>query len=101
MTARRSVSVRILGHEYRIRTDADPAGLARVANLVDATMQKLRDRTGAVDSLDLAIMAALNLARDLVAERQQRHRQDDGADRLASIADRLETALEEAGASPG
>jgi hypothetical protein len=45
MTAKRLVSVRILGHEYRIRTDADPAGLARVAELVDETMG-VCERTG-------------------------------------------------------
>jgi cell division protein ZapA (FtsZ GTPase activity inhibitor) len=72
VTSKRSVSVRILGHEYRIRTEADPADLSQVARLVDETMERLRDRTGVIDSLDLAIMAALNLARDLVAERGAR-----------------------------
>lgn len=98
MGSKRSVSVRILGHEYRIRTDADPASLARVAQLVDETMERVRDRTGAVDSLDLAIMAALNLARDLVAERAQRQVDGQYAGRIQSLAAQLESVL--AGSGP-
>jgi cell division protein ZapA (FtsZ GTPase activity inhibitor) len=97
--AKRSVSVRILGHEYRIRTDSDPASLARVADLVDETMERLRDRTGAVDSLDLAIMAALNLARDLMAERSQRQTGARYVERVESLAVQVETLLAEAGRS--
>lgn len=93
MTAKRSVSVRILGHEYRIRTDADPAGLARVATLVDETMRRLRERTGVMDSLDLAIMAALNLARDLTAEREARGVDVAGAEKIRLLADGIESAL--------
>ena len=101
MTAKRSVSVRILGHEYRIRTDADPADLGQVARLVDETMARLRDRTGVVDSLDLAIMAALNLARDLVAERSMRHEDESSADRVRVLAERVEQVLRESGPPAG
>ncbi len=97
MSGKRSVSVRILGHEYRIRTDADPADLSHVARLVDETMARLRDRTGVVDSLDLAIMAALNLARDLVAERGAREEGESNAERVRTLADRVEQVLRESG----
>ena len=97
MTAKRSVSVRILGHEYRIRTDADPADLSGVARLVDETMGRLRDRTGVIDSLDLAIMAALNLARDLVAERLARMGDESDGERVRVLAERVEQVLRESG----
>jgi cell division protein ZapA (FtsZ GTPase activity inhibitor) len=100
MGTKRSVSVRILGHEYRIRTDGDPAGLARVADLVDETMGRLRERTGVVDSLDLAIMAALNLARDLVTERLLRQGESVSADRVRALAERVERVLREPGTPP-
>jgi cell division protein ZapA (FtsZ GTPase activity inhibitor) len=94
------VSVRILGHEYRIRTDADPESLTQVAELVDETMGRLRERSGVLDSLDLAIMAALNLARDLAAERSARQIEAIAADRVRSLAERVEAALAEVPRAP-
>lgn len=93
MTARRSVAIRVLGQEYRIRTDADPAELQRVALLVDETMGRLRDRTGAVDSLDLAMMAAVNFARDLLAERAGRRAGSAPSQRVRELAERIEAVL--------
>lgn len=95
MAARRLVSIRVLGQEYRIRTDADPAELQRVAGLVDETMGRLRDRTGAVDSLDLAMMTAVNLARDLLAERTARRSGVGAAGRVRKLSERIEAALQD------
>jgi len=67
--SREAVTVRISGQEYRIRSDADEAELQRVARYVDDTMERIRKRTGAVDSLEVALLTALNLARDLIEAR--------------------------------
>jgi cell division protein ZapA (FtsZ GTPase activity inhibitor) len=61
------VAVRIQGHEYRIRTDGEPETIERVAQYVDATMERIRKRTRTVDSRDVAVLAALNIARELLA----------------------------------
>ncbi len=80
----------------------DPAGLARVAALVDETMGRLRERTGVIDSLDLAIMAALNLARDLVAERESSEGFAYSHDeRVRALTDRVEDLLRDAGPAAG
>ena len=98
MAARRSIAVRILGHEYRIRSDADPAQIEQVARTVDETMSRIRERTGTVDTLDLAILTALNFANDLLAqrgdagEREGRVLVDRG--RLQSLAELAEAAAE-------
>lgn len=93
MAARRSVSIRVLGQEYRIRTDADPGELRRVASLVDETMGRLRERTGAVDSLDLAMMTAVNLARDLLHERSTRKTGAGATARIRHLVERVERSL--------
>ena len=96
MGERRSVAIQIFGHEYRIKTDADPAGVERLARMVDDTMARIRDRTGAVDSLDLAVMAALNLANDLLAAQnreQSRASRTVSAEELQSLRRAVDQAL--------
>jgi cell division protein ZapA (FtsZ GTPase activity inhibitor) len=61
------VAIRIQGKEYRVRTEGDEAAIERVAAYVDATMDRVRSRTKTVDSRDVAVLAALNIAKDLLA----------------------------------
>lgn len=68
--ARQPVAVSIAGHEYRVLSEGDGAWLQRVARQVDDTMTRIRRRTGTVDSYDVAVLAALNLARELVTLRE-------------------------------
>ena len=70
MGPKRTVPVQLLGKEYRIRSDADPDTIRRAAALVDETVRKVRDRTTTVDTIDVAVLAALNLANHLVALRE-------------------------------
>ena len=64
-----SVGVRLQGREYQIRSDADPEWLRRVAGYVDAAMTRIREETKTVDSLDVALLTSLNLAREVVGSR--------------------------------
>jgi len=95
MATKATVSVRIRGQEFRIRTDEDEASLQRVAGYLDETMKSVERRTGTVDSLDVALLTALNLARELVRHREARSRGDVGAPpaRLRALVDRVEAAL--------
>jgi cell division protein ZapA (FtsZ GTPase activity inhibitor) len=63
--------VRINGKDYRVVTDADEDWLQDVAEKVDEAMALVRDRTETVDSLDVAVLTALNLARELMILREQ------------------------------
>jgi cell division protein ZapA len=95
---RRSIAVRILGHEYRIKSDADEAAVQRIATYVNETMDRIRERTRTVDSLDLAVLAALNLANDLLACRKEAEGASgnlaDG-ERIRALIALAESALEE------
>ena len=69
---RRSVAVRIAGHDYKIRSDGDDDALVRIAGYVDRAMQRVRERTGTVDSLDVAVLTCLNLSREILALHEHR-----------------------------
>ncbi len=62
MSAKRTIPVRILGQEYRVRSDMEEEAVRRAAGLVDETMRRIQGRTGAVDTLHVAVLAALQLA---------------------------------------
>jgi len=91
-SGRRGVSVRIAGHDYRIRSDGDEEGLVRIAGYVDRAMERVRERTGTVDSLDVAVLTCLNLAREILAVREQRSDDLDG-DRLRGLIERVESMI--------
>ncbi len=92
----RSVSVWIRGQEFRILSDDDQESLQRVARYLDDTMGKVEERTGTVDSLDVALLTALNLARELVGIREGRlDAGTSGVDpgRLRTVIELAESAL--------
>jgi cell division protein ZapA len=93
------VAVSIRGQEFRIRTDDDEAALQRVARYLDDTMATVEKKTGTVDSLQLALLSALNLARELVELRERSGVKGPSAadidpDRFESLIELAESALE-------
>jgi len=90
--SKKSVAVRIAGHEYKIRSDSDPKVLRQIALHVDQTMERVRKETGTVDSLDVAVLACLNLGRENLALKHQRSSGANDAS-LRSLIDRVEAAV--------
>jgi len=95
MTTKRTVPVQILGQEYRLRTDADEDFVQRSATLVDETMRRIQGRTGTVDTRDLAVLTALNLANRVMDEARAVSTLPD--ERLTTLIELVESTLEEAG----
>ena len=90
------VSVRLLDREYQVACPVDERSeLLDSAEYLDGKMREIRD-TGKVVGLDrIAVIAALNLANELIKQRRQGTvvEGDLGA-RLKSLRERMETALE-------
>jgi len=96
MVAKRAVAVRIRGQEFRVLSDDDEAWLQRVAGYLDETMAAVEERTGTVDSLDVALLTALNLARELVEIREREpiaNPKGPEGGRLRSLIEVAESAL--------
>ena len=93
---KRTVALQISGKEYRVRSDADEAWLQHVADCVDETMGQIRDRTGMVDSFDIAMLACLNLAREVITHREARSSSAATVeeDQLKFLTDAAEAALD-------
>lgn len=69
---KRSVAVHIAGQRYVLRSDADDGYVQRVAELVDERFRTVQRTTRQVATHRVAILTALQLADDLLQERQKR-----------------------------
>ena len=89
------VSVRILDKEYQVACPAsERTDLLDSAEILNAKMIEIRD-SGRVVGLDrIAVMAALNMANDLIhAQARDRLLDGDLSGRLKIISDRVENVL--------
>lgn len=89
------VNVRILEKDYQVACPADErTALLDSAEILNARMREIRD-SGKVVGLDrIAVMAALNMANELLqAQTQGEKLEGILGDRLKIMADRLESAL--------
>ena len=89
------VSVRILDKEYQVACPANErTELLDSAEILDAKMREIQN-TGRVVGLDrIAVMAALNMANDLLrAQARDRELDGDVSNRLKNISDRVDSIL--------
>ena len=81
----RSIRVSIFGRDYNIKGGSDEEYIKTLAAHVDSVMRDVVDKTGALSSGRVAILAALNIADEMHKERQ----------RFRELADELAQRLEE------
>ena len=88
-----TVEVEIFGDTYHVRGDSDPEYLQELAALVDEKMQEVAAQVKTVDRTKIAILAALNVADDLV---QARGDQGGGTEAIAGKLSKLTGDLNQA-----
>jgi cell division protein ZapA len=89
------VQVEIYGQSYNLRGEGETAYLQELAAYVDRRMREVAEATATVDSLKVAILAALNIA----DERRRGALKESlpaGGDRVVRMIDLLERCLAEA-----
>ena len=89
------VSVRILDKEYQVACPAEErTDLLDSAEILNSKMREIRD-SGRIVGLDrIAVMAALNMANDLIHAKARDQELEGGiSDRLKLISDRVDSVL--------
>lgn len=81
-----TVHVEIFGQTYTVKAGADPGYVEQLAAHVDAQMREVSKTAGAVDSVRVAVLAALNVADECFRLRRQVREADE---RAAARAERL------------
>jgi cell division protein ZapA len=100
-TATPTIRVEIYNQTYNIRSDGDSAYIAQLAEFVDRRMREISSGTLTVDSLKVAILAALHIA-DELHRLKRLHEQADAqlAARSAECAEMLDRILKARPAEP-
>jgi len=70
-------TVQILGERYTIRGEADPEYIAEVGRMVDDRMREMQNMAPNLSSRKLAVLAAINMADELLQMRNARSIEDD------------------------
>jgi cell division protein ZapA len=95
-----NVQVEIFGYSYSMRAGTDPGYVKDLAAYVDTQMREIARAGGAVDSVRIAVLAAMNIADELFQAKnaQTLARADIEKDlqtRAATLAKQLSSALGE------
>lgn len=90
-----AVTVKILDKEYRVACPPqERQALELSAKLLNQKMREVKDRGAVVGSERVAVMAALNIAHELVQQKTNRDaRMESIKTRVKGLQDRIENAL--------
>lgn len=92
-----SVVVEIYDQEYQMKGELDAEYIRELAAFVDGKMRAIADRNHIVDSLRVAVLAALNIADDYHQLKAKREAAASGVtDRVAECNRRLDQILKTA-----
>lgn len=72
MGKERTVEIKVFGQTYTVRTDAEEEHIHAVAKYVNDKMEEILRKTRSVSSVNVAILTALNIADDLLKEKEGR-----------------------------
>jgi cell division protein ZapA len=96
----RTTTVKILGHEYKIRSSESAEFVQEVALYVDGVMSSISSRMNTVTSAQVAVLAALNIAEELFRERRDGRNGDGDVDeRVRALVTRLGEIVESGAAA--
>jgi cell division protein ZapA len=89
-----TIRVEIYNQTYNIRSEGDTEYIKQLATFVDSRMREISSGTLTVDSLKVAILAALHIADELHRTRKLHEQQDSQlASRSAECAEMLDRVL--------
>jgi cell division protein ZapA len=88
------IQVEIFGQIYKVRGDEDQGYIEELARYVDSKMKAIAETTRTIDSLKVAVLAALNITDEYFKlELDHKGSEKRVAERASELADALEEAI--------
>jgi cell division protein ZapA len=83
------IQVEIYGQTYSIRAGADPEYIRNIARYVDIKMREIASGTPTVDSMKIAVLAALNITDELFQLKRQKQDADKEVERRTEMLNHI------------
>lgn len=91
---KRTYPIRILGRQIGIQSTEDESYVRRVADLLNDRVDRIRTSSGSADPVEVAVLAALNLADEVVRTTEElRSLDDEVGERAAELCRRIDAVL--------
>lgn len=90
---KQSVQVSILGQQFNLKSDASPEQVHRVARFVEDQISQVTSSGRAVDSLQAALLALLNVSAAHLGGEPASDSSEAEKQRLGQLIEKIETAL--------
>ena len=90
---KQSVQVSILGQQFNLRSDATPEQVHKVARFVEDQIAQVTSSGRAVDSLQAAILALLNVSAAHLGDESSSNNLRVDDQRLTQLVEKIEAAL--------
>ena len=91
---KRTYPIKILGRQIGIQSSEQEAYVRRVADLVNDRVDRVRTASGTADPVEVAVLAALNLADEVVRTSEElRSLDDEVAERTNELCRRIDAVL--------
>lgn len=78
---KKQVEIKVMGQKLVIRSDSDEEYVSRVADFVDSKIQEVTKTSNTVTSLNIAILAAMNIADEFLRYKREKEKQAEAAEK--------------------
>lgn len=78
---KKQVEIKVMGQKLVIRSDSDEDYISRVADFVDSKIQEVTKTSNTVTSLNIAILAAMNIADEFLRYKHEKEKQAQDAEK--------------------
>ena len=85
---KKQLKISINGKQYSVATDEDDKDIYQAAELVDRLLKKNIERIPAIDESKAALVAALNLATDLIKSKNMLYIYEQRVEQLVGLLDK-------------
>lgn len=87
-SVKKVAEINIFGHKLLVRSDEGEEYIRAIENYLNTKMEEVRENTKAVSSLDLALLAALNITGEVIKNKEILERLGRKSEELTTRIDR-------------